>query len=173
MTAPPISDQLADWARVNGFALTPNSSTGAALFSSEPGGEVRYYLRVAPDGGYILTSAERASTEQFEFYTKSMSVMERHLMVWFGRLYRSRHQLQRLPTFRTQDDLAPGYTIVAGDPEGSFELRDRSGALIARAHGKLSSISTFVRLSHLLESSLSDIRRSYESPDGSPLFGVQ
>lgn len=173
MTAPRISSELAEWARLNGFILTPESSSGAALFASEHGGEVRYYLRAAPGGGYILTSAERASSEQFEFYTKLMPVMERHLMASFGWLYRSEHQLPRLTTFRTQDDLAPGYTIVAGEREGSFELLDRSGALTARAHGKVTSISAFAELSHLLEASLSDIRRSYENSNGSPLFSIR
>jgi hypothetical protein len=153
--------------------VTPNSVTGAAVFASEPGDEMRYYVRVAPNGGFTLTSAERASAEQFELHTTSMPTMERHLIGRFGYGYRSKHRLQRLKPLRGLDDLASGYTIAPGDPDGYWELFDPSGDLMARALGKVSSISTFVRLSHLLESSLSDIRRSYESPDGSPIFSIR
>ncbi|MEZ0341535.1 Imm61 family immunity protein [Mycobacterium sp. pV006] len=173
MTAVPISDHLADWARASGYTVTPDSVTGAALFASKPGGEVRYYIRVAPDGGLTLTSAQRASAEQFELHATSMRSMERHLMGLFGYRYRSKNQLQRLRPLKGLDELAPGYAIAPGDQEGYWELFYPSGELAARALGEVGSISTFVRLSHLLESSLSDIRRSYESPDGSPLFGVQ
>ncbi|MGE2837128.1 Imm61 family immunity protein [Mycobacterium sp. SMC-4] len=172
MTAPPISNELVDWAHLCGFAVTPNSVTEAALFASEPGGETRCYIRAAPNGGFTLTSTDRASAEQFELHATSMPTMERYLMGLFGYGYRSKHRLQRLRPLRDLNELAAGYKIVPGDPDGYWELFNRSGELMARALGKVSSISTFVRLSHLLESSLSDIRRSYESSDGSPLFTV-
>lgn len=125
MTEPQISNELAGWARLTGHTVSRDSISEAALIAS-PGGEVRYYIRTEPSGGFTLTSAERASAEQFELYTTSMETMERYLMGLFGYLYRSTNRLPRLKPLRFLHDLAPAYTVVPKAPEGYWELIDQS-----------------------------------------------
>lgn len=68
MTAPTVSKELIEWAYSAGYAFTPEDDSGAAIFWSNPGGEIRYYLRTDRGGGITLTSAERGSAEQLEIF---------------------------------------------------------------------------------------------------------
>lgn len=170
MSAPDISPQVTEWARLAGYALTPEDETGAALFWSDPGGAIRYYIRTATGGGYTLTSSERTLPEQFELSARSMTAIERHLIGVFGSDYRSKNRLPVLATPSTEDDMADGYRIRPTDTAGFWALLDNSGELIAVAEGKINSLLTLCTLSHLMVAALSDITASYRSADGSPLF---
>ena len=170
MTAPVVSTRLIEWGNRAGYAFTPESDSGAAIFWSEPGGEIRYYLRADPSGGITLTSAERASSEQFELFTSSMDAMERYLIPLMGIDYRSRAGLPRVKTPRKPEEVAAGYRIGDADSDGYRNLYSPSGELAARARGRVNSIPTLTELSHFMLASESDLRTSYEDPDGLPLF---
>lgn len=172
MTAPTVSNQLEDWARRAGYALTPRDETGAAVFWTDPGGELRFFIRQDQNGWLTLSSSERGSAEQFELSATSMAVISRYLWGLFGSDFRSRNGLPRLKTPTKIDALIPEYSLSDLTAEG---VRTLSGPLgpTATARGKLSSISTLVELSHLLTSSIEDTRTSYESGDGRPLFDVK
>jgi hypothetical protein len=169
LIAPRIGDNLATWARRAGFGLTASDDTGAALFWTDPGGEIRFYIRSAPEFGYILSSGERTSPEQFELFGISMRVIERHLFGVFAPGVRSKKNLPRLIYPRAQDELAAGYLLDDLDSEGYRWLSDSDG-LVAKARGKIGSVTTLTKLSHLLANSLADVQASLEDPDGRPLF---
>lgn len=170
--APSISDDLRKWADVAGYSSTPDDGSGAAIFWTDPGGEIRYYIRMAPNGSFILSSAERALPEQFELSGTSMAVVERHLFGVFGSDVRSRKGLARLIIPRRREQLAAGYTLDELDAEGYRCLSDSNG-LVAKAQGRLSSITTLTKLSHLLSFALADVEASFEDPEGRPLFAAR
>ncbi|MGH3638626.1 MAG: Imm61 family immunity protein [Mycobacterium sp.] len=172
MTAPRISDGLLNFASDAGFSLTTSDVSGAAVFWTDPGGAMRFYVRAAVDFGYTLTSAERALAEQFELFGASMTVIERYLFGVFGSAVRSRHRLPRLILPIKQEELALGYLLHDVDSEGYRSLNDSRG-LVAKARGRVSSVSVLIKLSRLLSNSPSAIQSSFEDPEGRPLFAVR
>lgn len=151
------------------YSLTPEDHSGAALFWTDPGGEIRFYIRSSAKDAYIVSSAERASGEQFELYGTSMMAIERYLFGVFGSDIRSRRMLTRIiiPT----KQIHPGFSLDEPDADGFRSLRDSNG-LVAKARGRLNSISTLTKLSHLLSSAVPDVQASFEDPEGRPLFAT-
>ena len=170
MTAPTVSKGLIEWASKAGYAFTREDDSGAAIFWSNPGGEIRYYLRTDRGGGITLTSAERGSAEQFEIFTCSVNAMERYLLPIIGIDLRSKKGLRRIKTPRTIEEVAEGYRVGEADSEGYRNLYFPSGEVAARSRGRTNSIPTLTELSHFLQASEADLRNSYEDPDGRPLF---
>ncbi|KRE26932.1 hypothetical protein ASG82_10530 [Mycobacterium sp. Soil538] len=76
----------------------------------------------------------------------------------------------RIPT--KPDSLAVGYHLGEADDDGFRTLFDAQDNIVATAQGDLNAVSTLVKLSHLVSSSLVDIIASYQDPEGRPLFGV-
>jgi Immunity protein 61 len=128
-----------------------------------------YLVRGSDTEGYVLSSSERLQDEQFELFGTSLSVIERHLFAVFGTAIRSHLRLPRLSFPGKLEELAQGYSLTEVDSDGYRWLVNASGSL-AKARGRVSSISTLVRLSHLLSNSLADIKISFEDPGGHPLF---
>ena len=170
--APHVSDDLTKWAAMAGYSLTPEDHSGAALFWTDPGGAMRFYIRSPAKDSYIVSSAERALPEQFDLFGTSMKVIERYLFGVFGSGVRSRRMLARLIIPTKQVQLAPGFSLDEPDAEGFRYLLDSNG-LVAKARGRVTSISTLTKLSHLLSSDLPDVQASYEDPEGRPLFAVR
>ena len=168
MTAPPISDQLAEWAAAAYFTLTPEDDSGAAIFWST-GGETRLYVRRTQDG-YALTRAQRRSTEHFELFAPSVSTIERYLYGQFGAGYRSMRHLKRLRIPSKRELIVAGYRLSDIDEEGHCTLFSREGDVVAVAAGDISAVSRLVMLSYFLSSSLSDLTASYRDAEGRPLF---
>jgi hypothetical protein len=135
LTAPRVSDGLLNFASDAGFSLTASDDSDAAVFWTDPGGEIRFYVRASDDFGYALTSAERPMPEQFELFGTSMTVIERHLLGVFGSGVRSRRRLPRLVLPIKQAELAVGYLLDDVDAEGYRSLNDPHG-LVAKARGE-------------------------------------
>lgn len=172
MMAPQISDELIRWAMIAGYTFTPEDQSGAALFWTDPGGEMRYYIRSPAQDVYIVSATERALAEQVELYGTSMRAIERYLFGVFGSAIRSKRRLPRLLVPTRQEQLAPGFSLDEPDTEGFRSLFDSTG-LVAKARGRVTSISTLTKLSHLLSAPLPDVQASYEDPNGRPLFTVR
>lgn len=171
MRAPRVSHQLVEWAEAAGYSLTPEDHSGAALFWSDPGGELRFYVRDQVDGNLVLTRAERASEEQFELAGASMDVIERYLYGVFGWARRSKLRLQRIKAPRRVEEIVDGFEISDPDSEGYRPLL-KDGAMVAIARGKISGLTILIELSHLISSPVEMIRASYDDADGRPLFHV-
>ena len=172
MIPPDLSSDLTQWAALAGFSLTPDDGTGAAMFWSDPGGEIRYYVRRSTDDTFVLSSAERTLAEQFELSGTSVEIIERYLYGVFGADIRSLRDLPRLALPTKQDQVAEGYALGELDSEGYRSLSNSSG-LVAQARGRLSSTSNLTELSHLLSAAVTDIRASFEDPRGCPLSGAR
>lgn len=172
MTAPEVSSELVEWAHLAGYSLTPKHHSDAAVFWTDPGGEIRFYIRNKFDGSILLTKAERAAEEQFELAGISVEVIERHLYGVFGWDIRHAKRLTITKTPRKVGEIAEGYRLSEEDSEGFRHLSEDTGTVVATAAGGLTGVTRLVELSHLIASSPSEIKRSYESPDGAPLFRV-
>lgn len=143
------------------------------MFWSDPGGEIRFYIRTNVDGTLSLTKAERAAEEQFALAGNSVEVIERHLYGVFGWDIRHSKRLPRIKTPRRINEIVRGYRINDEDAEGFRQLTNEAGTVVATAPDGLIGVTTLVELSHLISASSPDeIMRSYESPDGGPLFRV-
>lgn len=169
MTAPEFSSELVDLAADAGYALTPQDHSGAAVFWTDPGGEIRLYVRSSSDG-YTITTAERASDEQFDLFAPSMDTIERYLVSKFATRVRSRQGLPRLKIPTTVDSIAAGYRIGDAGAEGFRTLFDDQGRVVATALGNMSAVTKLVKLSHLVSPPLADVLAAFSDPQGRPLF---
>jgi hypothetical protein len=164
-----FSEGLMRWAANANYALTPQDASGAAIFWSDPGGEIRYYIRREGDTGFTITQAQRASREEFRLFATSIGGVERYFYHIFGSDVRDQQRMPRLNTPRRPDEVASGFSIADVDADGNRKLIGLHGA-VAIARGRIQSVPILVLLSHLLLAAIDDIKESYGRPDGRPLF---
>lgn len=167
----PISRELVAWAAIGSFDFDPEDQSGAAVFSSDPGAEIRMYVRQGHDG-YVLTWAERRSAEQFELSAPALETIERYLLGQFGSNFRSLNGLPRLRIPTKPATIANGFGLSGIDDRGRCALINQRSDVVAVAGGDITAYSTLVKLSHLLSSPVDEITASYRDPDGRPLFHV-
>jgi hypothetical protein len=163
-----ISDAVIGWAARAGYSLTPVDDSGAAGFRSDPGGELRYFVRGSADDGYTVSSAERRLDERVLLRVKELVTAERYLFDVFGVSLRSQ---SRLPRRKPKPQPAAGYTVDDVDEHGYRRLVGPNG-VVAIARGSFEAAITLTLLSHLVAATVPDIEASYQSADGRPLFGT-
>ncbi|OPX10072.1 Imm61 family immunity protein [Mycobacterium sp. AT1] len=149
-----------------GYGFTPAGSSDAAIFWTNPGGEIRFYIRSDGEDSFTLSVAERSLPEQFELYATSLRTIERYLFGVFGASVRAKRGLARLKFAAGEEQLAPGYSIDEPDADGYVSLRN-SEDLVAKARGRI-GVAVLVKLSHLLSGSVQDLLATFEGPAGSP-----
>lgn len=171
-SSPELSQDLVEWARAAGYALTADSQSGAAILWSDPGGETRFYVRRRFDGVFVLTSSQRASREYFQLGAPTLDTLERHLVKVFGSSIRYRKRLPFLRLPAGAGSLAAGFLISDKNPDGFCTLVDGDARVVAFGHGGSTGVSRLKMLSHLVSNPLPDLIASYEDPQGRPLFSV-
>jgi hypothetical protein len=163
-----LSDELVAWARAAGYALTPSDSTGAAVLWSDPGGEIRFYMRGDGDW-FLLSRADRASNENLTISAPSVDTLERFLFDSFGSEIRTAKRLPWLRVPTTREGVAPGYDTVE-DSDGYLELVKKDDIRVARGRGGSLGVMNLVLLSHLCSVPIADIEMTYLDASGRPLF---
>lgn len=167
-----FSKELLSWAKVAGYALTPASITGdgRAIFWTDPGGEIRYFIAANQGGWLVVTSSERMGSEQFEVGVQSIFVLERYLFGQFGIDVRSKCRLPRVVKPHRVEEVYPGFGIEAMEFEGVTRdsLVDPGGNTLA-----IGDVYDMVLVSHYLNSTVAQIEESFHRPDGRPLFTVK
>ncbi len=88
---------------------------------------------------------------------------------FFGSDIRSKRKLPWLEVPTTEAQLAGGFAIDRRD-DGFAYLTDADGERLAQVRDGGVGVMDLVLLSHLVGQSVSDIKESYESPNGSPMF---
>lgn len=167
-----LSDDLVSWAARAGYTVTPQDISGAAVFWSDPGGEIRFYIRVAADGCFVVSSAERALDEQIELVGFAMPAVERYLFAVFATGVRSRLALPRLVRSGTSRSLVAGYRLSEVDEDGYRCLYGPLGR-VAKARGEITGVATLTELSHLVSAPSAVVQTSFEDRHGRPLFEVR
>jgi hypothetical protein len=164
-----VSEELVTWAARAGYGRSAEDGSSASIFWTNPGGELRYYIREAGDGWNVLTFATRSSPEQFELATVSMPILEKYLYSLFGADIRQQSGLRRLTIGTKRDFIADDCALSELDGEGYRTLLYRDDP-VARATDPVSSVSKLTKLSQLLAVSIEEIEAAYLSEDGAPLF---
>ncbi|APE16189.1 hypothetical protein BOH72_14150 [Mycobacterium sp. WY10] len=116
-----------------------------------------------------LTSADRGEDEVFVLSSPRIEIIEDYLWDFFGSDIRSKRRLPWLEVPTTEAQLAGGFTIDRGN-DGFAYLIDAKGERLVQVRDGDVGMMDLVLLSHLIGQSSSDIKQSYESADGRPVF---
>lgn len=165
-----FSAELLSWARRGGYALTTSDRPRTAILWSDPGGEVRYFLRQQEDGWYVLTRASRDGDEQFVLAGVSRDIVERHLFGIFGSILRDQLGLPFLRKPWNPSDLAASYSLSDISEDGHRVLLREGAGPIAIARERTTSLINLVPLSHFLQLNTLQLEEAYLSVDGFPLL---
>ena len=165
----PYTKELLGWGKM---AWRELSIEGDAWVLSDPGGELREYLRLS-ENGYAVTHAERGGAESFRMSAYAVIDIERYLTDILGWDIRS---IKRLPDIMPSPvplqpgDIAPGY-VMEKVGQNRVALLNRQGdvRVIMQGDTNIEAFST-VAFSWIADASLADLRASYLDPDGLPLF---
>jgi hypothetical protein len=170
MTTPPeLSDAVLEWARRAGYELTVDQESGALILWSNPGGEIRYFVRQQDDGWLVLTRASRGGDEKLKLRAASPKALEYALTGVFGDAVRAALGMRALRTPWGPSDLAPGWA-VSEQADNEWILNDPSRNPIAVAEGSPSALMELVPLSNYLQLSMANLQASFLSDDGAPLL---
>ena len=165
MTDVTLDDELISFAARAGF--TPNREGADSLTLANNGGEIRY--TVSPhQGGYLLSSAERAEEPEGLMWAAELRYLEVMLARLLAVALRSRERMGpvRLP-FGWKEapdgfeaiDFGDGWTGLAhGGDELALKVADRN------------PLHPVIQLSYLLVGDFDDVLVSLASADGAPLL---
>lgn len=154
-----LIDDLGDWARLAGRGARAES--GGVVFFTDPGGEVRDYVREVDDA-VVVTQVQRSSAEVFEMSATNVEDAAKFLVVRFGFGIRTRMGLPYLRIPLGLDAIAEGWNVKKVD--------DRWVA----ASGLSRRLATFARgssaaeFTHYGDRGVDEIRGSFLDPKGSP-----
>jgi|GEM_PF-1648905 len=159
MNDSPFSDDLVAWAGMAGSA-PHRDGDGWALW--DDGGSLSDILRHV-DGEYELTFSERGAPAGFRMRAPDADDIERYLICRYGTVIRGLRGLPFLFRAWKPEDIKSGWTV---DQSGNqWVLVSPDGVRRASFHD-----DDAVAFSWVAETSLDDLRASYLSTDGSPLF---
>ena len=165
MTDVTLDDELISFAARAGF--TPNREGAGSLTLANNGGEIRY--TVSPhQGGYLLSSAERAEQPEGLMWAAELHYLEVMLARLLAVALRSREGMGpvRLP-FGWEEaangfeaiDFGDGWTGLAhGGVELALKVADRN------------PLHPVIQLSYLLVGAFDEVLVSLSSADGAPLL---
>jgi len=155
----PYSDTLVAWAAM---AHREFRRTADAWVFSDGGSELRDILRVR-GGVYELTFSSRMGREVFVMSAPRLEDIERRLTYTFGPSIRAERGLPFLYGARKLTDLKPGWAIDR--TSSKWVLLSPNGSRRASFHD-----DEAVMFSWVADASLAELRASYLSGDGFPLF---
>jgi hypothetical protein len=165
-----LCSDLTKWAHRAGYSVTSSDQTNETVFWSDPGGEIRYYLRnEGGDERIRLTRVTREGPEELVLIAATNAVLERYLIGKLGSVIRDGLGLDVLRPPWTADQLAEGYVLTETDDDSCCALL-RDGSFVAKAPEATLSLSALVPLSHYMGLSTVDLMDSFVDPHGAPLL---
>ena len=168
-TSPVLSDAILEWARRAGYELSVDDDSGATKLWSNPGGEIRYFVRQQHDGWLVLTRASRGGGEELKLRAASPKVLEYALCGVFGDAIRVALGMRALRTPWGASDVAPGWAVIE-QADNEWVLNDPSGSPNAVAQGSTSALMELVPLSNYLQLSMAELQASFLRDNGAPLL---
>jgi Immunity protein 61 len=163
------SSELVDWAARAGYALTLSQASNAAVFWSDPGGEIRYYCRLQDHQKECLTRSDRDGPEKFVLLAAAGGVLERFLIARFGNVIRDLLGLDVLRAPWSANQVADGCVLTDLDDDGYRSLI-ADGSKVATAREGTLSLLALVPLSHYMRMSTADLIASFLDAKGAPLL---
>lgn len=163
----PLTAECVGWARTAHYVTTV-AQDGDVQLRSEAGAPTRYFIRRRGPDRLELTQLDDDAEHPLLFVADT-EVLERHLIGLFADDIREDLDLPLLEIGWTVDDLARGYEVSEME-RGYRTLKRVGGAPVAAAPDPTLSLLALVPLSHYLQWSIADLKRSFLSPTGSPLL---
>lgn len=164
-----LSDACVGWARTAGY-VTAVADDGEIQLRSEIGAPTRYYIRRRGLDRLELTQADDGGDEYPVLFVAAVEVLERYLV---GGLFaddiREDLDLPSLDLPWGSADLCTGFEL-SEMVRGYRTLKRADGTPIAAAPDPYLSALALVPLSHYLQWSVSDLKRSFLHPSGAPLL---
>lgn len=167
-TPPTLSADVLGWARTAHY-VTAIADDGDIQLRSEAGTPTRYYIRRRGSERLELTQTDDGDDEQPLLFVADMKVLERYLIGLFADDIREDLDLPFLELAYATTDLAPGY-ILSDMVRGYRTLTHTGRGPVAAAPDPMLSLLTLVPLSHLIGWSISELKRAFLNPAGSPLL---
>jgi hypothetical protein len=165
-----LSAACIGWARSAHYITEPADDGGVQL-RSEAGAPSRYFVRRRGTDRMVLNEAEDDGDgdEHPRLFVAEIGVLERYLVALFADDIRDDLDLPFLEMDWSIDAVAAGYH-VSGIERGYRTLTRRGGEPVAAAPDPTLSLLTLVPLSHCLQWSIADLKRSFLNPAGVPLL---
>jgi hypothetical protein len=165
-----LSSACLGWARTAHY-VTALSDDGEVQLRSEAGAPNRYFIRRRGNDRLELTESdpEGGDGEHALLFVAEVDVLERHVVALFADDIREDLDLPLLDLPYGRGDLANGFQL-SGMVRGYRTLRRADGGPVAAARDETLSLLALVPLSHFLRWSLTDLKRSFLSPEGKPLL---
>jgi len=149
--------------------VTLEDPTGGICFWSDPGGEVRLYLR--PDeSGWTLSRSDRGGEESFLLAASDVDILLRYLFDFFGPDIRQKLGLPWLEVPNRGPMFSRALRFLRTREGGLLELFDPSFRKIAHTTSGRIVIMDLVMVSRLAKVKLEDIIGAYTDSEGRPLF---
>ncbi|WP_241479926.1 Imm61 family immunity protein [Mycolicibacterium neoaurum] len=162
-----LTAECVGWARTAHYVTTV-AEDGDVQLRSEAGAPTRYFIRRRGADRLELTQLDDDAEHPLLFVADT-EVLERHLIGLFADDIREDLDLPLLEMGWAVHDLARGYEVSEME-RGYRTLKRVGGAPVAAAPDPTLSLLALVPLSHYLQWSLADLKRSFLSPTGSPLL---
>lgn len=163
-----LSSDVLGWARTAQY-VTTIADDGDMQLRSEAGAPTRYYIRRRGPDRLELTHTIDGDAEQPMLFVARLDVLERYLITLFADDIREDLDLPFLELPYSTGDLAHGYTV--SEMVRGYRTLLRTGAgPVAAAPDPALSLLTLIPLSHCLGWSLSELKRTFLSPEGAPLL---
>jgi hypothetical protein len=160
-----LGDEILGWARLAGYAW--DTETGS-LTTRLDGCHTQLSVREATRGRMEVREDIDGDSRML-LYALTLDVVERHLFGLFADDIREDVDLPLLELGWRREDLAEGYEL-SEMVRGYRTLKRTPGGPVAAAPDPTSSLLALVPLSHYLQWSLSDLKRSFLNPAGQPLL---
>ena len=167
---PPIALSAAciGWAR-SAHYITEPVDDGDVQLRSEAGAPSRYFIRRRGTDRLVLTEVEDDGEEHPRLFVADIGVLEKHLVALFADDIRDDLELPFLEMAWSIDAVAVGYQL--SDVERGYRALTRiGGEPVAAAPDPTLSLLTLVPLSHYIQWSIADLKRSFLNPAGAPLL---
>jgi Immunity protein 61 len=163
-----LSAACLGWARTAHY-IAIVADDGEFQLRSEAGAPNRYFIRRRGSGRLELTQADEGAAEHPLLFVAEIDVLERYLVGMFADDIREDLNLPMLELSCRTEDLANGYEL-SEMVRGYRTLRRTLGGPVAAAPDPTLSMLALVPLSHYLRWSISDLKRAFLSPEGTPLL---
>ncbi|WP_197380558.1 Imm61 family immunity protein [Mycolicibacterium mengxianglii] len=167
------SGDLIGWAAEAGYSYSRVEDGTTALFYNR-GGKDRYFVRPWRGGLLRITSSSRAGSEEYEVDADACNQVAAEAFFWmtFGPTVREGLNLARLMPPVTRESVASPFRIDDSD-ESELRLVGKDGRPAMVVTGTWDPVSDVARLvisSWALNRTPDEIRSSFVSPSGLPLF---
>jgi hypothetical protein len=165
-----LSADCLGWARTAHY-ITAVADDGDVQVRSEAGAPTRYFIRRRGADRLELTQAGDGDAEHPLLFVADVGVLERYLVGLFADDIREDLDVPPLDLAWATVNLADKYEL-SDMVRGYRTLKHKGGAPLAAAPDPTLSLLALVPLSHYLQWSIPDLKRSFLSPTGIPLMRI-